>query len=56
MEALFSDEGLDYDDGTRDPFNITVGYNWQTTSNFTQQIKVLAPEGFRDALSLDTAT
>lgn len=28
VEALFSNEGLDYDDGTRDPFNITVGYNW----------------------------
>ena len=54
VEALFSNEGLDYDDGTRDPFNITVGYNGQTQSNFTEQIKVLAPEGFRDALSLDT--
>lgn len=35
VEALFSDEGLDYDDGTRDPYNITVGYNWNTQSNFT---------------------
>jgi len=28
VEALFSNQGLDYDDGTRDPYNITVGYNW----------------------------
>lgn len=56
VQALFSNQNLDYNDGSRDPFNITVGYNWNTQSNFTEEIKVLVPEGFRDALSLDTST
>ena len=41
---------------SRDPYNLTVGENWQLQSNFTDEIKVLIPEGFRDVLSLDTST
>lgn len=29
VDSLFSDEGLDFNDGTKDPYNITVGNNNQ---------------------------
>lgn len=28
VEALYSDKGLEYDSDSRDPYNITVGYDW----------------------------
>ena len=56
VEALYSNESLDLFDGTKDPYNITVGNQWAVRGDAVEEIKVLVPEGFRDALSLDTST
>ena len=56
VQALFSNQNeIDYH-GLKDPFNVTVSLDGIETSNYTDQIKLIIPEGFRDALSLNTGT
>ena len=55
VAALYSNESLDKDDTMYDPYNLTTS-NFFGKGSPIPEIKLLIPEGYRDALSLDTAT
>lgn len=57
IAALYSNQSLSPYNGNKDMYNISVQLNpVVSNNNSTQEIKVLVPEGFRDALSIDTTT
>ena len=56
VEALFIDDGVTSFEGSKDFFNLTTTAYPKTTNNFTSAIKMIIPEGFRLAMSLDTKT
>lgn len=55
MFALYSNQSLDELNGNTDEYNITVSSITPVKAD-TQEIKILIPEGLRDALSVDTTT
>ena len=56
VQALFSTEKMDWDNGSKDPYNITVGNRMAVEGQGLEEIRVLVPEGYREALSIDTQT
>mmetsp|Transcript_29088 Transcript_29088/g.28093 ORF Transcript_29088/g.28093 Transcript_29088/m.28093 type:complete len:99 (+) Transcript_29088:487-783(+) len=56
VEALFIDDQIQSFNGNKDFYNISTGATLYYGNNVTDAVKILIPEGFREAMSLDTET